>query len=432
MAALLAGCSPTGRTIRVVSSLPMRGASRAQSQTMVNAIEMAFDEADHQAGGCRLDYQAWDDATAKAGQWDPAQEEQNAHRAVSDPDVMVYIGTFNSGAAKVALPILNQGHLVMVSPANTYTGLTVSSPFSDPREPGIFYPTGVRNFCRLVPSDTDQGTAQAWWAQRLDVHRVYVLNEPGLYGVELSHVFADQCRRRGMTVFGPQEMDKDSTDYRKLAEQIKQSKVDLIYFAGITQSGAGDVVKAARQAGLRVPFMGPDGLRETAFIDSAGPAAEGALLTLGAMPVEKLPPKAKEWYDRYRQRFNEEPEGYAIYAYEAAKVTIAGIEHALSKDRDGIRQAIMTTHDYDGVLGTWSFDANGDTSIHTMAGYVVHNHHFDFKEMLMTEPASPPPPAWEGPPHPPGSAPPPCPARPAKAAPPFQPGSAPPRRLPGG
>ena len=103
-----------------------RGSSKGQSDTVVNAINQRLKQDNSQAcnGQFKIAYEDMDDATAAAGKWDPTQEANNANKAAADADVMVYIGTFNSGAAKVSIPILNQAGLVMISPANTYPGLT--------------------------------------------------------------------------------------------------------------------------------------------------------------------------------------------------------------------------------------------------------------------------------------------------------------------
>src|SRR5439155_7874048 len=108
-----------------------------------------------------------------------------------DADVMVYIGTFNSGAAKVAIPILCRANLAMISPANTYPGLTKSIPGAvEANEPDVYYPGCTRNFTRVVPSDEIQGAAAANWARTLGATRAYVLHEPQLYGHALAVSFA--------------------------------------------------------------------------------------------------------------------------------------------------------------------------------------------------------------------------------------------------
>ena len=112
------------KTVKIVSSLPRTGSANAQTTTIVNGIRLAIEEAGGKAGDFTIVYEDWDDASAKKGDWDPEVEAGNADKAVNDADVMVYIGTYNSGAAKISMPVLNKAGLAMVSPANTYTGLT--------------------------------------------------------------------------------------------------------------------------------------------------------------------------------------------------------------------------------------------------------------------------------------------------------------------
>ena len=108
------------KVIKIVSSLPRTGSANAQSSSIVNGIKMAIDEAGGKIGDFTLAYEDWDDASPERGQWDPALEAANAQKAIQDPDIMAYIGTYNSGAAKISMPILNKVSLAMVSPANTY------------------------------------------------------------------------------------------------------------------------------------------------------------------------------------------------------------------------------------------------------------------------------------------------------------------------
>jgi branched-chain amino acid transport system substrate-binding protein len=103
--------------IEVWSSLPRQGSSKGQTDTIVNAINMALAEKNNTAGGYTIKYSDKDDSTAAAGKWDEATEIKNANDAVADDKLVAYIGTFNSGAAKLSIPILCGKGMVMVSPA---------------------------------------------------------------------------------------------------------------------------------------------------------------------------------------------------------------------------------------------------------------------------------------------------------------------------
>jgi branched-chain amino acid transport system substrate-binding protein len=340
---------------------------------------MALDEANNRVGGATIVYEDLDDATPARGAWDAGKEAENANRAVNDADVMVYIGTFNSGAAKVAIPILNRANLVMISPANTYPGLTKKVEGVEPNEPDVYYPTGRRNYTRVVPPDDLQGAVGANWARQLGATRAYILDDTELYGHGIAVVFNQTAPRVGVSVVGgPEGIDPKASDYRALATKIRGTNADLVYYGGITQNNAGKLLKDLRAVlGPNVRFMGPDGIYEQAFLDDAGEAADGAYITFGGLPPSKLTGKGGTWYQAYKQRFGGEPEAYAAYGYESMQVALSAIQRAGRKDRAAIRDAVFATRDYDGVLGRWSFDQNGDTTLTVMSGRQVVGGKFD-------------------------------------------------------
>src|SRR6266496_2864758 len=194
-----------GTTLKIVSSLPMTGASLTQTQTIVNAEQLRLDQANSQACGGKytLSYEAWDDASAALGKWDPAVETENGNKAAADKSIIAYLGTFNSGAAKLSIPILDQaGPLVMISPANTYSGLTKTIGAAA-GEPDKYYPTKVRNYARVVTADDVQGAVDAkFMKDQLKANSVYILDDQELYGKGVADVFEKTAKEVGMTVVG--------------------------------------------------------------------------------------------------------------------------------------------------------------------------------------------------------------------------------------
>jgi branched-chain amino acid transport system substrate-binding protein len=383
------GGGDSGNTVKIVSSLPMTGSSLGQTQTIVNGIKQALDETKSTAcdGQIKIDYEIMDDATAAAGKWEPAQVTANANKAVADKSVVAFIGHFNSGAAKLSIPILNQANVAMVSPANTYPGLTKPGK-GEANEPNVYYPTGKRNYARVVPADDLQGVVGAKWAKQLGAKKVYILDDQELYGKGLADIFEATAKQEGVEVVGREGIDPKAADYKALMTKIKALNPDMIYFGGITQNNAGQLVKDARNVGMtndKVKFMGPDGTFEQALIDAAGKDAEGYYATFGGIPAKELTGAGKTWYESYKAKFNAEPEAYAAYGYESAKVVIDAINKVCKNDRVAIRDAVMATKDHTGVLGSWSFDENGDTTLTTMSGNVVKDGKWEFVTVLKAE-----------------------------------------------
>lgn len=372
-------------SITIVSSLPRTGSSKGQTDTLVNAINMRLEEDKNTicGGAVKVVYEDLDDATAAKGAWDEAKEAENANAAAANKDVLVYLGTFNSGAAKISIPILNQAGLVMISPANTHVGLT--KPF-DQGEPEVYYPNGKRNYVRVIPADDFQGAAGANWAKELGVKSVYILDDTELYGKGLADVFEKTAVANGIEVKGRDGIDPKASDYKALMTKIKDAGPELIYFGGITQNNAGQLLKDMRSLMTpeEVKFMGPDGIFEEAFIEAAGADnAEGAYITFGGVPPSKLQGKGAEWYNAYKAKFNSEPEAYAVYGYEAANVALAALNKSCDNlTRETVLANVFATKDFAGVLGTWSFDANGDTTLTELSGQQVKAGKFEFVGLI--------------------------------------------------
>lgn len=371
--------------IKIVSSLPRTGSANGQTTSIVNGIRMAIEEANSTVAGYSLAYEDWDDASAARGQWDGVVEAANADKAIKDPDVMVYIGTFNSGAAKISMPKLNAAGLAMISPANTHTGLTKGGiPGSEANEPAVYRPSGKVTYFRVVPADDIQGSLGAKWAKELGTHKVYVLHDRELYGQGLAEVFKSSCEKLGLDVVGFEGINPKDANYRTLVTKIKLKGAELVYFGGTTQNNGGQIAKDLVAGGVDVKFMVPDGCYETAFIEAAGAAnVEGrTFITFGGLPPEEMTGGGKTFFDNYVAKFGARPEAYAVYGYECARVAIDAMKRAGKKDRRAIIDAIAATKDFPGALGTWSFDANGDSTLSLMSGSSVTNGKFKFVKLL--------------------------------------------------
>lgn len=380
-------------TLKLVSSLPMTGASLTQTQTIVNAMELRLEQAGNKAcgGAYDIEYEAWDDASAALGKWDPAIVTENANKAAADESIIAFLGHFNSGAAKLTIPILNQaGPLVMISPANTNPGLTKA----DKDLPGVtdsYYPSGVRNYTRVVAADDIQGLVAANFVKNeLGAATVYILDDQELYGKGVADVFAATAAAIGLTVVGHEGIDPKAADYKALMTKISVSNAggppDAIFVGMVVDNNASQLLKdkvAIMGDNTVVKFVGPDGIQTQAFIDGAGAdVAEGVYASVAGVPYEDLPASGQQFKADYEAKFGPLTEPYAVYGYETMSVALQAIEDVCAAggdptDRESIRAAVFAIKDFSGVLGTWSFDANGDTSLTDMTYYVVKGGAFE-------------------------------------------------------
>lgn len=367
-------------TIKIVSALPRTGSTYIATQEIVNGIRLALEEAQWRVGEYSLYFEDVDYFSATTG-W--KQIEPTARQIVNDPDVMVCIGTYNSGAAMIYMPILNRANLLMISPATTWAPLT-KPVLGEAGEPGVYRPTGRINFVRVVPADDVQASVGAEWARKSGIKSVYVLDDRNFYGKGMADLFRARAEAIGLKVLGHEGIDTQAADFKPALAKVKALEPDLVYYGGATQTKAGQVAKDMVGAGLKAKLMVSDACFEDEFIASAGAAnLEGrCYVTFGLLPTEKIEARCVEFVRRFRMRFGKTPEGYGVYGYEAARAALEAIRRAGKKDRDAIRAACLAIQDFNGVLGTWSFDENGDTTLRTMGIYTVREGKFEFVEMM--------------------------------------------------
>ena len=164
----------------IASDLPLQGGGNQVAGSMAHAIRFVLRRQGYRAGKYVVGYQSCDDSTAQSGSADYFKCASNAKAYAETAQLVGLIGPYNSYCTFVELPIANRassGSLPMISPANTATGLTRAGPGVPRNQPGDGYPTGVRNFLRVVPPDDLQGAADAVFAKRLGLRKVYVLRD---------------------------------------------------------------------------------------------------------------------------------------------------------------------------------------------------------------------------------------------------------------
>jgi len=357
-------------TINIFSSWPLTGSYAGIGPDAVAALQMCFEDFGNAAGGFALKYEALDDGTAaNNGSYDAAAETDNVNKVVNDADAMVYMATYNSGMAKISIPITGEAGMAQISYANTYPGLTHAVPeVTTEGEPDVYYPSGKRNYMRVCPADDKQGAAQALWAyNEMGKRKAYVLNDQSLYGAGVALLFKVFFEKLGGQVLGFEDYDPGTGDYQSVMTSIADKGPDLLYLGATVNSNPAKVLIDARSvmSADDVLFLGPDGLIADAFVKGAGDAAEGAYLTFAGYSPDKLlelgGPGA-DFVKRITDKLGHSPDAYSVYSYETGVVVIQALDKVAEKDRGKILDAMFATEGFVSLLGgTWSFDDNGDT-----------------------------------------------------------------------
>ncbi|HYI75830.1 MAG TPA: ABC transporter substrate-binding protein, partial [Gaiellaceae bacterium] len=351
----------------ITSDLPLQGGFRASATQMASAIAFALRERDFRAGRFRVAYQSCDDSLARTGLYDEAKCASNARAYGENPDVIGVVGTYNSACAVAAVPELNRspnGPLAMVSPLNTFVGLTRHGPGIDPSLPAALYPTGVRNFARVFPTDDLEGAALALLARDRGRTRVFVLDDgdPG-YGALQATTFETAARRVGLDVAGRASWNPRAAEFTELARRVAGSGASAVFVGGLIDTNAGRVLRDLRgRLPESVDLLGPAGLAPVPILmkKSKG-AARGMYLSLSGLLPASLPPAAARWSARFETTQPGALDPASVYAAQATEVLLDAIARS-----DGTRRSVLEelfrTRVVDGLLGNFRFDANGDIS----------------------------------------------------------------------
>ena len=351
----------------VASDLPLQGAGRAQTEEMVKGMQFVLKQQDYKVGKYTVAYQSCDDSTAQTGGWDSAKCASNARSYADDESVIGVVGTFNSGCAKIEIPVLNRvqpGPLAMVSPANTAIGITHGGAGAEPGEPDKYYPTGTRNYVRVVAADDFQGAADALYAKSLGLKSVFVLNDKQTYGFGVAFAMRKSLQKLGLDVPGFQGWDKNASSYEALVGKINESGADAVFLGGIICNNGAKLIQDLK-AGFKGTILMPDGFSDP---KSNGPAAEGSYISVAGQPPSKLTGVGETFVKDFGDTISATPNPYTAYAAQAMLVLLDAIGKS-----DGTRESVTTnllqTKVTDGILGTFAIDENGDTSLNPVTVY---------------------------------------------------------------
>jgi branched-chain amino acid transport system substrate-binding protein len=279
--------------------------------------------------------------------------------------------------------ITNEAGIAQVSPANTYAGLTTACSTCEEGEPDIYRPSGDVNYFRVSGNDDNQGSAGASWAYCLGYDSVYILDDTQAYGKGIADVFEAQAEAIGMEVVGHSSVESTDIDFRALLTDVLASGAELVYGGFVLDSGGPQVIQQMNEVGLfeeGIDFMGPDGLASPALFEQIGGvevANDHTFITFPApQPSEVESDKGLRLYEGYVAAYDEEPDPYAIYAYDGMMVILDAIERAGAADRAAILEAIAGTSEFEGVLGTFGFNEDGDNNRAAFYGYEVSGDNF--------------------------------------------------------
>jgi branched-chain amino acid transport system substrate-binding protein len=385
---LLAGaCGSTssgsgGGGLIISSDLPLQGASGDASKDTNLAMDLYLKQQGGKAGKYKITLKPYDNSTAAKGGWDDATCSKNAQEHVANAKEIAVMGTYNSGCAKIELPVLNsdpKGPMLMLSHANTNPGLTKTW---DAGEPAKYYPKGTRNYGRVVATDDLQGAADAQLAKELGLKKCVVLNDAQTYGQGVATAFKAEAKKQGIEVVLDEAWDSKQPNYTALFTKIKALNPDCVFLGGVNDNNGEQLVRdkvnvLGPNSGA-VKLLAPDGFTGYPTLLKLA-EAEGMYISFAGLPASELTKNGgagAKFVTDFKAAYGHDPaSAYAIYGAAALQMIMKAVAASDGTRKDVTAKAIgggLTIPAAESIIGkAFSLDANGDVTVRDMSIQLV-------------------------------------------------------------
>ena len=328
----------TGGEIKIGVAGPFTGPIAETGATIKNAVELAAEEVNASGGinGKKIKLVIEDDKA------DPKESASIANKFAADTTILGVIANYTSSTTLAGAPIYNKVGLSQLSYGSTSPAVTNAGPYT----------------FRDITTDAYDGEFVAQWTVDEGYKNIAILYENDDYGKGLADVYNKKVTSLGAKVVMQEPYNLGETkDFSAILTKMKNNNPDAIFIAG-QYNEAAMIIKQGKRLGINYPVIGSNGLYSDALIQLGGPDVEG-LLVIGAFHSSADYPEAKAFIDSYKSKFGSEPDIWAAFAYDAAKIMFDAVKNG-GEDRKKINDWLTTMKDFKGATGTTTFDQNGD------------------------------------------------------------------------
>lgn len=321
----------------------MTGANAQLGINIYNGVQLAINQHNKANPGCQVQFKKFDT------EGDPTKATGPVTQVVNDKAIIGVIGLPFSGESKATGKIFEDAGLVHITPSATNPDLTKN---------------GWSTFFRGMGNDAVQGPTVAVLAKKLGAEKVYVVGDDSDYGIGL---FKTSTEALGSMLIGKDKVTTGQKDFSATISKILNSKADAVFYSGYYAEGAPfDQQLVAK--GFKGAFIGPDGVKDDAFVKQAGNASANAYFTCPCIPGELIP----DFADAYKSAFkNKAPGTYSIEGYDTAIVLLQGIDKGATT-----REKLLSfVQDYSGqgYAKSYQWGDDGELTETPVFGYKVDN-----------------------------------------------------------
>ncbi len=352
---------PSGDTYKIAVAGPMTGSAAAFGESIKRGAELAIKQTNDAGGinGKMIELAIEDD------QANPNEATNVAKKIVSDGQISIVVGHFNSACSNAAKDTYNRAGIVEFSPGSTNVDVTRDAEWT----------------FRNLAHDGLQGAFLARYAKALGKTRIALAFDNDDYGQGLKEAIKTEAQGLGLQVVREESFIRERTqDFKTIATSLREANPEVIFITGLYNEAA-LLTKAVRDdlGWTDVIIIGSDGVMDPTFVSTAGQAAEGAMVSTPFHFADDASDKAKAFGEAYRAAYGVDPDTWSALTYDAVMMSLEAIRK-VGPDRQAIRDWLAGCTDaesgFHGVTGVTYFDENGDCASKPWMAVVVENRAF--------------------------------------------------------
>lgn len=346
-ASVMSGCGSSKKTaedgdvIKVGASFELTGNVANYGKSILSGFNLAVDEVNALGGinGKKVSVVESDNKS------EPSESGNSVTKLINQDKVVAIVGPATTGCVSAAIPISTANKIPQIAPCATSSLITVDN-------------GKVRDYMfRACFIDAFQGLAMATFADKtLNAKNIAIFYDSSSdYSKGLADVFEKAVLKNGGQIVGKEAFLSKDVDFKAALTKLKSTNPEAIYVPGYYEE-VSKIVKQAREIGIEVPMLGSDGWESPKLIEIAGKGALDNCYYISGFFAKDTDPSIQKFIKAYKEKYQKEPDIFAMQGYNAGLVLFDSMKRAESLDGTKLAKVMAETKDLPVAGGKMTFD----------------------------------------------------------------------------
>lgn len=360
-------CGSAMADIKIGINVPLTGFAAADGKSALEGAKLAVAQANVKGGikGEKLELVVYDDQAS------PKEVVPLATKLIEKDKVVGMVGGSYSGPSRAAASIFQAAQIPYVVAYAIHPEITRAGDY----------------MFRVSAMGEVQGRGGAKLVSNLGKKKVVVITVKNDFGQSLAAGFKEGAAKFGLNIVGEHEYSMPDRQFGALIAKVKEQEPEVIYASGYFFN-AGPLVNQLRAAGVTATIIGQEGYDSDKFIEIAGPASEGVLITT-SLDRDSASPATKEFIADFKKATSVGADMVAAATYTATGVLIEGLAKTGGKGGAALRDAIAAGK-YDSAIGKLAFndlhEVNKDIQVQVVKDKAFRRHSVISDAVLLAAP----------------------------------------------